>query len=79
MHSTTFSVETIDGCHLGKLAIPYNQIADWLNFLTNSQYRTEIISAEQGSSSVDIYFQASEGLYLYLGMRLSRAEVAMAS
>jgi hypothetical protein len=79
MHSTTFSVETIDGCRFGKLAIPHSQIADWLNFLTNPQYRTDMISAEQESSSVTIYFQASEGLYLYLGMRLSHTAVAMAS
>lgn len=76
---TTFSIETIDGCRLGKLVIPYTQIAEWLNFLTNAQYRTEIISAEQAAGGVDIYFQASEGLYLYLGMRLSRTEMALAS
>jgi hypothetical protein len=73
-----FSVETIDGYRLGKLAVPYSQIADWLNFLVAPQYRAEIISAEQCKDYVEIYFQSSEGLYLYLDMRLNGSrEVAL--
>ncbi|MGJ3246666.1 MAG: hypothetical protein ACFE0I_11385 [Elainellaceae cyanobacterium] len=73
MHSPIqFSVEMIDGYRLGKLGIPLSQIADWLNFLVAPQYRADIISAEQTRDRVDIYFQASEGLYLYLDMRLSQ-------
>jgi hypothetical protein len=72
MHSPLqFSVETVDGYRLGKLGVPCSQIADWLNFLVAPQYRAEIISAEQSRESVNIYFQASEGLYLYLDMRLN--------
>ncbi|MBD2461579.1 hypothetical protein H6G89_11010 [Oscillatoria sp. FACHB-1407] len=75
-----FSVETIDGNRLGKLAVPYSQIADWLNFLVAPQYRAEIVSAEQQREGIEIYFEASEGLYLYLDMRLNcDRPVALAS
>lgn len=66
-----FSVETVDGCRLGKLGVPSSQIADWLNFLINPQYQAEIVAAEQNQEWIDIYFQASEGLYLYLDARLN--------
>ena len=68
-----FSVETVDGCRLGKLGIPCAQVADWLNFLIAPHYQAELISAEQTWEQVDIYFQASEGLYLYLDTRLNQA------
>jgi hypothetical protein len=67
-----FSVETVDGDRLGKLGVPSSQIADWLNFLITPQYRAEIVAAEQNQEWIDIYFQASEGLYLYLDARLNR-------
>jgi len=66
-----FSVETVDGDRLGKLGVPSSQIADWLNFLITPQYRAEIVAAEQNQEWIDIYFQASEGLYLYLDTRLN--------
>jgi hypothetical protein len=69
--SIQFSIETIDGFRLGKLAVPNSEIANWLNFLINPQYRAEIISAEQGKEGIEIYFQANEGLYLYLDRRLA--------
>jgi hypothetical protein len=72
--SATFSVETIDGDRFGKLKIPYTQVADWLNFLVAPQYQAEIIAAEQQRGGIDIYFYASEGVYLYLDMRLNRCE-----
>jgi hypothetical protein len=73
-----FATIMIDGYHLGKLSVPCSQIADWLNFLVAPQYRIEIVSAEQTSSQVEIYFQASEGLYLYLDMRLNQVDAALA-
>lgn len=69
--SVGFSVETVDGYRLGKLAVPHADIAEWLNFLVNPQYRADIISAEQGRDHVEICFEASEGLYLYLERRLN--------
>lgn len=70
MNPLQFSVEMIDGCRLGKLGVPSSQVADWLNFLVTPQYRAEIVAAEQNQEWIDIYFQASEGLYLYLETRL---------
>jgi hypothetical protein len=80
MHfSVRFCVETIDGDRFGKLSIPQTHIADWLNFLVSPQYQAEIISAEQDRESLSIYFKASEGLYLYLDMRLNQESLAIAS
>ncbi len=69
--SVGFSVEMVDGYRLGKLAVPHADIAEWLNFLVNPQYRADIVSAEQGRDHVEIYFEASEGLYFYLARRLN--------
>lgn len=75
-----FSVDIIDGNRLGRLTVPHTQIADWLNFLVAPQYRAEIVAAEQRREGVEIYFEASEGLYLYLDMRLNcDRPVALAS
>jgi hypothetical protein len=72
MHSSLqFSVETVDGCRLGKLDVPSSQIADWLNFLITPQYQAEIVVAEQNREWITVYFEASEGLYLYLDTRLN--------
>jgi hypothetical protein len=71
MNPLQFSVETVDGCRLGKLGVPSSQIADWLNFLVTPQYRAEIVAAKQNQEWIDIYFQASEGLYLYLDTQLN--------
>ena len=70
--NTSFSVELVDGCRLGRLGIPLPQIADWLNFLATPHYQTDIISAEQESERLSIYFEASEGLYSYLEVRLNQ-------
>lgn len=40
-------------------------------FLITPQYQAEIVAAEQNQEWIDIYFQASEGLYLYLDTRLN--------
>ena len=75
-----FSIETIDGHRLGKLFIPHTQIAEWLNFLVAPQYQADIVAAEQRKGGVEIYFEASEGLYLYLEMRVNcDRPVALAS
>lgn len=76
-----FSIETIDGFQMGKLQVPYCQIADWLNFLVTPQYEAEIVSVEQDLSGVSIYFYANEGLYFYLHARLDQvpARHALAS
>lgn len=80
MHSSLqFSVEIVDGYRLGRLGIPCSQIADWLNFLVAPQYAAEIVSAEQTHERVDIYFQANEGVYLYLDMRLNQPSLTVAS
>ncbi|MEO0406951.1 MAG: hypothetical protein AAF289_06330 [Cyanobacteria bacterium P01_A01_bin.135] len=68
-----FSVETVDGCRLGRLSVPYTQIADWLNFLSAPHYDAEIISAQQDQRGVDLYFDASDGVYLYLETALNQA------
>lgn len=73
-----FSVETIDGHDLGRLTVPLTSIADWLNFLASPQYRTHLVSAEQSADHVDLYFQASDGVYLYLDVRLNCSEIAIA-
>ncbi|MBW4521749.1 MAG: hypothetical protein KME16_18875 [Scytolyngbya sp. HA4215-MV1] len=65
-----FSLETVDGYRLGKLAIPYSQIAQWINFLTSPHYDAQVIFAEQNLHTVEIYFQACEGLYSYLENRI---------
>lgn len=69
--ATRFSVETIDGDRFGKLTVPQGQIADWLNFLVNPQYHADLMWAEQEHEVVHLYFEANEGLYLYLDMRLN--------
>ena len=65
-----FSLEIVDGERLGKLAVPYVQVARWLNFLTSPHYGAQIIFAEQTKEGVTIYFDACEGMYSYLNDRL---------
>jgi len=75
-----FSVELVDGCRLGRLWIPFSQMADWLNFLIAPHYSIEILAVEQGSDHIHVSFQASEGVYLYLDRYLSAAStMALAS
>lgn len=71
-----FSLEIVDGERLGKLAVPYVQVARWLNFLTSPHYGAQIIFAEQGREGVTIYFDACEGMYSYLSDRLNPDRVA---
>ncbi|MBD2075279.1 hypothetical protein H6F86_15530 [Phormidium sp. FACHB-592] len=66
-----FSLEMVDGEKLGKLAVPYVQVARWLNFLTSPHYGAQIIFAEQGREGVTIYFDACDGMYSYLNDRLN--------
>jgi hypothetical protein len=66
-----FSLETVDGDRLGKLAVPYTQIAQWINFLASPHYDAQVIFAEQNLHTVEIYFQACEGLYSYLENRIN--------
>ncbi|HEY9654823.1 MAG TPA: hypothetical protein V6C50_04975 [Crinalium sp.] len=66
-----FSLEMVDGERLGKLAVPYVQVAGWLNFLTSPHYGAQIIFAEQGREGVTIYFDACDGMYSYLNDRLN--------
>ncbi|MEM0979648.1 MAG: hypothetical protein AAGH78_05170 [Cyanobacteria bacterium P01_H01_bin.58] len=67
----SFSVEVVDGDRLGRLWVPTRQIADWINFLATPHYRAEIVSAEQVSDCLSLYFEASEGLYTYLEAKLN--------
>lgn len=72
MHTALkFSLEMVDGERLGKLAVPYTQVARWLNFLTSPHYGAQIIFAEQGREGVTIYFDACEGMYSYLSDRFN--------
>ncbi|NER80649.1 MAG: hypothetical protein F6K42_13960 [Leptolyngbya sp. SIO1D8] len=66
-----FRVEVVDGYRLGRLWIPLSQVADWLIFLVAPHYQAAIISAEQENSHLSICFEANEGLYTYLEMKLS--------
>lgn len=78
--SPQFLVETVDGSRLGRLNVPYAQISDWLNFLVAPEYGAAIVSAEQAREYVSLYFEANEGLYLYLDRRLNQlAEAALVS
>lgn len=65
-----FSLEMVDGNCLGKLIVPFPQIARWLNFLTSPHYGAQIIYTEQGGEVVTIYFDAFEEVYTYLSDRL---------
>lgn len=73
-----FSVETIDGTDFGRLTVPLVDIADWLNFLAAPQYRARLVAAEQGEGYVDLYFEASDGVYLYLDVRLNQVVMPIA-
>jgi len=73
-----FCVETVDGLEIGRLTVPLAAIADWLNFLAAPQYRANLVSAEQSVDCVDLYFQASDGVYLYLDVRLNSSDMAIA-
>ncbi|MEB3359294.1 MAG: hypothetical protein VKK04_21390 [Synechococcales bacterium] len=69
----SFSVETIDGCRLGRIRVPCSQVADWLNFLVAPQYQAAFVFAEQCRETIDLYFEAAEGVYFYLEARLNQA------
>lgn len=79
MQLSFFSIDYTDGDRLGKLSVPLTDVADWLNFLATPYYHATIVSAEQSSSRVSIYFQSSEGLYLYLDQRLNAVNFPIAS
>lgn len=74
----TFLIETVDGYRFGKLSLPLGHIADWLNFLASPHYNAQIISAEQDSAHIDIFFEASEGLYAYIEEKLNPPHVLAA-
>ena len=74
-----FSIESVDGYNLGRLCVPLSDIADWINFLTTPHYRATIVSAEQSSDYVNLYFQGNDGLYLYLDQRLNAVMFRIAS
>jgi len=73
----TFSIETIDGCRLGHLRVPCTRVADWLNFLATPQYRAALVFAEQCRETIDLYFEAGEGVYLYLDARLNQSSLPL--
>jgi hypothetical protein len=64
-----FSLEVVDGDRLGKLAIPFSQVANWLNLLTSPHYDIQIVHTEQAQDGVTIYFDACEVMYWYIGDR----------
>lgn len=71
--SVDFRVDMVDGFRLGCLQVPLPEVADWLNFLVTPHYRADIVSAEQRGDRLHIYFEANEGLYVYLENRLMPA------
>lgn len=77
LQTPIFRVERVDGCRLGCLEVPLPQVADWLNFLATPHYEAELVAAEQARDRLSLYFEAGEGLYTYLELRLgNRAEIA---
>lgn len=66
-----FSLEVVNGDRLGRLVVPFPQMARWLNFLTSPHYGAQIVYTEQGVENLTIYFDAYEEVYSYLGDRLS--------
>lgn len=64
-----FSLEVVDGDRLGKLVIPFSQVAPWLNLLTSPHYDTQIVHTEQEQDGVTIYFDACDAMYWYIGDR----------
>jgi hypothetical protein len=71
-----FSVESIDGSRLGKLSVPVQKAADWINFLVSPKQGAQIISARQDDAWLTLYFQGDEGLYAYLDGRFNCILVA---
>lgn len=74
-----FSIATVDGSRLGKLDIPQQKVAEWINFLIAPRQQSQIVSAEQRRSGLTLQFQASEDLYAYLGDRLNAEADAVRS
>ncbi|MBD2093600.1 hypothetical protein H6F90_00325 [Trichocoleus sp. FACHB-591] len=66
-----FSVESIDGSRLGKLSVPTQKVADWINFLVSPKQGAQIVSARQDEDYLTLYFQGDEGLYAYLDGRFN--------
>lgn len=66
-----FNVESIDGSRLGKLSVPTQKVADWINFLVSPRQGAQIVSARQDENYLTLYFQSDEGLYAYLDGRFN--------
>lgn len=66
-----FSLEIVDGDRLGKLLVPFAQIANWLNLLTSPHYEIQIVHTEQVAHGVAIYFDACEAMYWYVSDRVN--------
>lgn len=64
-----FSLEVVDGDQLGKLNIPFTQVARWFNVLTSPHYNVQILHTEQDWDGVTIYFAADEAMYWYVSDR----------
>ncbi|MBW4527719.1 MAG: hypothetical protein KME18_21455 [Phormidium tanganyikae FI6-MK23] len=61
-----FSMETIEGCALGKLNLPHHKVANWINFLVSPRQQAQIVSAIQLQDGLTLYFRGSDKLYAYL-------------
>jgi hypothetical protein len=61
-----FAIEIVGGCHLGKLDVPHQKVADWINFLVSPQQQACLVSAAQHCDGITLYFQGSDALYAYL-------------
>lgn len=66
-----FSLEIVDGDRLGKLMIPFPEIANWLNLLTSPHYEIQILHTEQMEECLAIYFDACEAMYWYISDRVN--------
>lgn len=66
-----FNVEVCDGVCLGRLYLPMQDIAEWMNFLLESQQQSQIVLVQQHSQGISLYFHASERVYAYLDGRFN--------
>lgn len=76
MAAIQFSTVSVDGSHLGKIEIPSQKIADWINFLAAPKQQARIVSAQRRRSGLTLYFEGNEQLYTYLDAHINQEQTA---
>ncbi|MBD1824394.1 hypothetical protein H6F51_18140 [Cyanobacteria bacterium FACHB-DQ100] len=66
-----FVIEVCDGVRLGRLYLPFKDIAEWMNFLLEPQQQSQIVLVQQHSQGISLYFHGSERIYAYLDGRFN--------